>query len=284
MADVVDHDGLYRLAEAQAGYFTAREALAASMDRSTLRHHARSGGRYERVRRGLYRLRHFPSSPHEQVVAAWLPLRGAGAVASHESALELYELSDVIPAAVHFSLPRSQRGQRARPGVRLHALERPPGPAEVRKIAGVPVTTPERSIVDALEAGTQLEQIELAVHQALERGLTTPRRLRVAASSRSARVRELVKRVLDGSRHEVPGRPSVPPSARAAPQDPIPCEGARLARDRSESPSTGCSLVTSPSGRWLLKGGFALDLRGRAPASACAIVTTSRFVAVMHPT
>ena len=185
------------MAESQAGHFTAQQALAAGMDRSTLRHHARPGGRYERARRGLYRLRHFPSSPHEHVVAAWLPLREAGAAVSHESALELHELSDVIPDAVHISLPRSKRGQRPRPGVRLHTLERPPGAAEVRKIAGLPVTTPERAIVDALEAGTQLEQLTLAVRQALERGLTTPRRLRAAASSRSARVRQFIKRALD---------------------------------------------------------------------------------------
>ena len=72
------------------------------MDRSTLRHHARPGGRYERVRRGLYRLRHFPSSPYEHVMAAWLPLRDAGAVVSHESALELHGLSDVTPNAIGF--------------------------------------------------------------------------------------------------------------------------------------------------------------------------------------
>lgn len=74
MSDV-DHDALYRQAEAQAGYFTAQQALAASMDRSTLSHHARPGGRYLRLGRGVYRLRHFPSSPHEHVMAAWLPLR-----------------------------------------------------------------------------------------------------------------------------------------------------------------------------------------------------------------
>jgi hypothetical protein len=127
---------LYRLAEAQAGYFTARQALAAGMDRSTLRHHVRPGGRYERVHRGLYRLRHFPTSSHEHVVAAWIPLREAGAVVSHESALELHDLSDVIPVAVHLSLPRAKRGQRPRPGVRLHTLERPPGPSEVRTGVG----------------------------------------------------------------------------------------------------------------------------------------------------
>jgi predicted transcriptional regulator of viral defense system len=193
VSDRVDHDGLYRIAESQAGYFSAAQALSAGMDRSTLIHHARPGGRYERVRRGLYRLRHFPSSPHEHVVAAWLPLPSP-AVVSHESALELYELSDVIPNAVHITLPRAKRGQRPRPGVRFHTLEHPPGPNETRRVAGVLATNPDRTIVDSLGAGTQLEQIELAVRQALERGLTTPRRLRAAAADRPTRIRRFIDR------------------------------------------------------------------------------------------
>ena len=158
--------------------------------------HARPGGRYERVRRGLFRLRHFPSSPHEHVVAAWLSLRGTPAVVSHESALELYDLSDVIPSAVHISLPRAKRGQRPRPGVRFHTLEQPPGPSEVRLIMGMPVTSPERTIADSLQAGTQPEQIELALHQALDRGLTTPKRIRAAHAGRPARVSGLIEHAL----------------------------------------------------------------------------------------
>ncbi len=196
MADRVDHDGLYRVAESQAGYFTTEQALATGMDRSTLCHHARTDGRYRRVRRGLYRLRHFPSTPHEHVVAAWLALSNLPAVVSHESALELYDLSDVIPNAVHVTLPRSQRGQRSRPGVRIHTLEHPPAANEIRRLAGVLATSPERTIIDSLEAGTQPEQIELAVQQALERGLTTPRRLRSAAAGRPERVRTVIERLL----------------------------------------------------------------------------------------
>jgi len=196
MSDAIDHDGLYRLAESQAGYFTTGQALAAGMDRSTLGYHARPGGRYERVRRGLFRLRHFPSSPHEHIVAAWLSLRQTPAVVSHESALELYDLSDVIPSAVHISLPRAKRGQRPRAGVRFHTLEQPPGPSETRLIMGMPVTSPERTIVDSLQAGTQPEQIELASHQALDRGLTTPKRMRAALAGRSARVSGLIEHAL----------------------------------------------------------------------------------------
>ncbi|MGA2166126.1 MAG: hypothetical protein ABSH36_16905 [Solirubrobacteraceae bacterium] len=198
MSDAIDHDGLYRVAEAQAGYFTAQQALTTGMDRSTLRHHARPGGRYERVRRGLYRLRHFPSSPHEHIVSTWLSLHQTPAVVSHESALELYDLSDVIPTAVHISLPRTKRGQRPRPGVRFHTLRHSPAHSEIRSLDGVPVTTPERTIVDSLQAGTQPEQIELAVRQALERRLTTPRRLHAAAAERPARVRNLIEHALAG--------------------------------------------------------------------------------------
>ncbi|MBA3866405.1 MAG: hypothetical protein H0X42_08700 [Solirubrobacterales bacterium] len=202
MSDV-HHDALYREAEAQAGYFTAPQAVDAGMDRSTLHFHARPGGRYERVRRGLYRLRRFPSSPQEHVMAAWLPLRGAGAVVSHESALELLGLSDVIPDAVDLTVPRSERGTRPRAGVRLHTSGHPARGKEVRQIAGLPVTGPERSIFDALESGAQPEQIEMAIHQALGRGLTTPSRLRRSADSRPDRVRRFVERTVEEVAREI---------------------------------------------------------------------------------
>jgi len=187
------HDQLYQAAEQQAGYFTVRQAESAGIDRTTLRYHARPGGRFERVRRGLYRLRHFPSSPHEHVVAAWLPLKGTGAVVSHESALELYGLSDVIPSAVHVSVPRAKRGVRPRSGVRIHTIEGQLGTEDLRTIDGVPVTSPERTLVDALEDGSPPEQIELAVRQAVDRGLTTPRRLREMVKGRSARTRLIIE-------------------------------------------------------------------------------------------
>lgn len=196
MSDV-DHDALYRLAEAQGGYFTAQQAVDAGMDRSTLRHHARPAGRYERIRPGLFRLRYFPSSRHGHVMAAWLPLRDAGAVVSHASALELHDLSDVIPSSVHLTVPRSERGLRRREGVQLHTSYQPPTRREIQSVAGLPVTNPERSIVDALDAGAQPEQVKLAIRQALDRGMTTPRRIRAAAASRSERVRKAIERNLE---------------------------------------------------------------------------------------
>jgi predicted transcriptional regulator of viral defense system len=194
MRDTPDHDALYREAESQAGYFTASQAVAAGLDRRTLSHHARPGGRFERVARGLYRIRQFPMSPHEHIVAAWLGLGIPEAVVSHESALELFGLSDVIADEVHISIPREKRRRHARERVRVHTTTRSPSGHEVRRVYGVPATAPERSIVDMLDAGGQPEQAELAIAQALARGLTTTDRLRRAAGDRSARVRDLVDR------------------------------------------------------------------------------------------
>jgi predicted transcriptional regulator of viral defense system len=125
---------------------------------------------------------------------------GPPAVISHESALELQNLSDVIPDRVHLTLPRAYRGRRS-DLAQLHFTQRPPAAHELRTVDGVPVTSPERTIVDALESGTQPEQVEMAVVQALDRGLTTPKRLERAAEGRSAPTRGWVKKAAARLRH-----------------------------------------------------------------------------------
>ena len=68
-----DHSRLFEVASTQHGYFTAGQARTCGFGTDLLTYHARAG-RFLRVYRGVYRLRDYPSSPHEQVVAAWLAL------------------------------------------------------------------------------------------------------------------------------------------------------------------------------------------------------------------
>jgi predicted transcriptional regulator of viral defense system len=187
---------LGRVAESQAGYLTTAQAEQAGFHRNSLRHQAREGGRLEHAGRGLYRLRFYPSSPFDHVAAAWMLAGSEIAVVSHESALELYDLSDVIPSKIHLTLPRRYRHRKAPAGVRFHYPREPLADGEIRRVHGLPSTSVERTILDALEAGTQPEQIEMAVHQAVERALTTPRRLGAAAARRAATVRATVERLL----------------------------------------------------------------------------------------
>src|SRR5260370_41057800 len=65
------HTRLFELASEQGGYFTAAQARTCGFSKALLAHHAKSG-RFLRVRQGLYRLREYPSSPREDVIAAWL--------------------------------------------------------------------------------------------------------------------------------------------------------------------------------------------------------------------
>jgi predicted transcriptional regulator of viral defense system len=173
-------DLLYELAEGQAGYLTARQAIAAGIPRSTLGYHAGDGETLERVGAGVYRLRRFPTTPHGYVVAGWIGLAPADAVVSHVSALEMLELSDLIADEIHVTLPRAKRGLRIPDGVRAHFTSRPIARSQRTRVLGVPVTSVERTLADQLRAAGWTEQIDLAIQQAMRRGLTSRARLETA--------------------------------------------------------------------------------------------------------
>jgi len=195
--DRPDHSCLFERASEQHGYFTAEQARACGFAWDLLAHHARSG-RFIRIRRGLYRLRDYPSSPREDVIAAWLVVGMNEAVVSHESALELLDLSDVVPTAIHLTVPRSKRHLPILPGVRVHTSVKPLLPDEIAVRDGIRLTAATRSILDAAQAGTAPEQIEVAIAQAVRAGLATPQQLRRSAEKRGRRVARLVASALDG--------------------------------------------------------------------------------------
>ena len=192
-----DAIGLNRVAYGQDGYFTSRQAGEQGFSAQLLAHHVRSR-RYERVRRGLYRLRDYPGSTHEEVREKWLAVGAERAVVSHESALELHGLSDVLPNTVHLLVGRGDRGLKPPRGVTLHTTVEALEPAEVVRREGIRVTAPARSIVDAAGAGTAPEQIESAVRQALSEGLVTPRSLFAQLRRHgNGRVGQLVRRSIE---------------------------------------------------------------------------------------
>ncbi len=188
-----DAEALFALASEQAGYFTSAQARARGYDWRLLSYHT-STGRFIRLRRGLYRLRDYPSSQHEEVKAAWLAAGREQAVVSHESALDLLDLSDVAPDAVHLLVPRQRRYLSHRPGVVVHTTSHPLSPDEVMTKNGIRLTEPMRAILDAAETGTASEQIILAIRQARARGWIDDRKLRLEARARGPRIADLVER------------------------------------------------------------------------------------------
>jgi predicted transcriptional regulator of viral defense system len=186
-----DFGCLFAITTGQHGYFTAAQARACGFDYNLLSYHARTG-RFIRAQRGLYRLRDFPSWWREEVVSAWLAAGKDQAVVSHESALDLLDLSDVVPRAIHLTVPRSRRHVPRLPGVKIHTTTRPLRPTDVVVRDGIRLTSAARTILDAAESGTAPEQIEMAARQAVERGYTTRTLLERDARERSRRVYDLV--------------------------------------------------------------------------------------------
>jgi predicted transcriptional regulator of viral defense system len=183
MSDNMQADVLGLEAEAyqQGGYFNAGQARAHGVSRQLLDHHLHRG-RFERIRRGLYRVQGFPSAEHDDMREAWMAVVGAAALLSHESALALLDLSDNIPDAVHLLIPRRQRGLRRPAGVILHTHPDDEHIATVWR-DGLPLTAPARTLIDVANR-LQPEQFSMAVRQALRRGLLTREQLQEEAVRR----------------------------------------------------------------------------------------------------
>lgn len=163
-------DSLFGVAESQAGYFTTRQAAGAGYSPQLLAYLADK--KVQRVRRGIYRLVHFPSSDHEDLVVLWLWSERAG-VFSHETALALHDLSDALPGQVHLTLPLTWRSRRLRvpSGLVLHFAD--VADQNRASFGAVPLTAPLRTLRDCLEADVAPGLVGQAIHQARRRGLIT---------------------------------------------------------------------------------------------------------------
>jgi predicted transcriptional regulator of viral defense system len=166
-----DWNRLFETAAAQEGLFTTKQAAEAGYSPQLMVHYVHTG-KALRVRRGTYRLVHFPAGEHEELVAAWLWSERAGVI-SHQTALALHGLSDAFPVHVHLTLPGDWRRRRFRvpADVVLHHSNVPP---EDRTWFGaVPTTNPRRSLNDCAREGLSPELLRQAAQQALRRGLVT---------------------------------------------------------------------------------------------------------------
>jgi predicted transcriptional regulator of viral defense system len=183
-----DWTHLYEVAAAQAGLFTTEQAADAGYSPQLLVHYARSG-KVVRLRRGIYRLVHFPAGEHEDLVELWLWSSHQG-VLSHQTALALHGLSDILPSRVHLTVPTDWRSRRLRvpTGVVLHYAA-VLGP-ERSWHGAVPLTSPVRTLIDCATAQLSPDLLSQALQQALERGLISEKGAadigRVAASSGSS--------------------------------------------------------------------------------------------------
>lgn len=170
----------------QHGYVTTSQARERGVSDDALRKMA-TRGTLERVSWGVYRVPTFPPSPYAEYMEASLWPAGVRGVISHQSALALYGLSDVSPAAMHITVPEDFRIRRKVPDhLAVHHAKLEDG--EVKLYEGIPITTPRRTIEDCHRAHLGPALLRQALKEAEREGYVSP-----------TEAAELRKEVLPGS-------------------------------------------------------------------------------------
>ncbi|MEX1142694.1 MAG: type IV toxin-antitoxin system AbiEi family antitoxin domain-containing protein [Thermoleophilaceae bacterium] len=162
---------LAELAADQFGLVTLADTRTVGYRDSSVAEMARRG-RLERVSQGVYRIPFMPGGRLGPYMEAALWPVGARGVLSHETALDLWEVSDVNPAKIHITVPSAHRTQREVPATYVvHREDLDAG--EIGEIEGVPVVTLERAIRDCAADGMGPDLIEQAVRNGRGRGSLT---------------------------------------------------------------------------------------------------------------
>ena len=162
-------DDLLAAAAAQHGFFTTQQAAEHGISRRALTWRAQHGSA-ERIAHGLYHLPHWPNGADDELYA--LQALAPFGTFSHDTALTLLRLTDIIPSTVHFTIPETSR-LRPRPGVTLHRSRH--GAMTDRTLRdGLWVSTARRALLDAAREGADPDQLVSAARNARLRAMFPP--------------------------------------------------------------------------------------------------------------
>lgn len=175
-----DKHRLFDIADRQQGFFTAKQAEECGYARSNF-HFKLASGEWTHEGRGIYRLGHYPVTERSELVLwnLWSRDRQGSpqGVWSHETALDIYEITDVMPAKMHMTVPkRFRRNQVIPKQLVLHYNDLPEQDIEIRQ--GYRLTTLLRTLIDVVrDQSISLDQVELGIRQAIKHGLITKREI-----------------------------------------------------------------------------------------------------------
>lgn len=163
-------DALLELARAQNGLISRRQAVhesnitADGVDKLVAR------GRLEPVTHGIYRYPLLPGVEFEPYQVALLRTGDPQAVLSHETALDIYDVSDVNPGRYHVTVPRARRIRRADNDAYV-VHERAVAPDQVTWWEQMRIVTLAAAIEQCLEYGTPTYLLRQAAERGARKGL-----------------------------------------------------------------------------------------------------------------
>jgi hypothetical protein len=171
-----------RLIDRQDGVLTIGQALEAGMTAARIRNQVRSG-RWQVMHRGVYAAFNGGATRKAELWGALLRA-GPDAVLSHETAAEVFGLTDSRSRLIHLTVPHGTNPERygAIPGVAVHrsrSLARARHP-----VLTPPRTRVEETVLDLIECARTLDEAYDWICRAIGRRLTTAGRLLAALGAR----------------------------------------------------------------------------------------------------
>jgi predicted transcriptional regulator of viral defense system len=171
---------LYKTVQSQQGFFTTKQAIQAGFAEKTHSYHVNVGN-WIREHRGIYRLADFPTAERPDLMLWYLWSQNRKEVPegtySHDTALSLHELSDVMPSKLHMTVPMHFRRNSRIPEILiLHRDDL--SESDIEQMQGVRVTRPLHTVLDLLQTGhVDRNLIRQAIDEAMRRGLITGKQI-----------------------------------------------------------------------------------------------------------
>src|SRR4030095_5691254 len=148
-------DRLYQIADLQHGCFTAQQARSPGYSPQGQYYHVQSGD-WERLARGIFRLRHYPRPRRLDLLTyhLWTADRDGvpQGIFSYDTALSLYPSSVWVPVKTHMTVPWGFN-KRAKPPGEIVLYKADLKPSHVTTVQGVRTTTPLKTIADLMVRG-----------------------------------------------------------------------------------------------------------------------------------
>jgi len=164
---LTDLDRLREAALEQQGFVTSAQAHDAGASSASLSMMVRRG-RIERVSHGVYRVGQVPVTQYAPLMQAVLWTGFPEACLSHDSALDIWEISDINPSQIHVTVGAHRRISRSIPhGYVIHREDLAPGDVTWRE--SIPTVTASTAIRQCLDTGVPT----YLIRQALERSART---------------------------------------------------------------------------------------------------------------
>ena len=157
-------DELWDVATTQHGFVTAQQSVELDIEKHALQMLVHRGT-LTHAAFGVYRFPQYPVGEYDGHMLAVLWTRAPEACLSHETALDIYGISDVNPNRIHVTVGKQRRLRRADgDDYVIHTEDL--APAQVGWAQEIPTVTPATAIAQCITYGTPT----YLLRQAIERG------------------------------------------------------------------------------------------------------------------